>query len=522
MHTINKLLGISFIWLIFFFCVPFAFAQSSDIKIENCFKYYDYGKAQVHLSAEKIQYKPKEKINLEGQLVNNNTFPLMNVTLLAQIRRKNTTSYSTNGHFFVDQIVLQKDINLPALTVKNVKMTLPVLSSYPTGSYQIQYYLLSKYGFHYGGRSFLEEDHAGTTNFEIINANKDIVYFDIDDVRVNDTVRPLRGLIDEFPKGVLRFNLNIVDTRQTPTSLPVQIKVYSFEEALEDRLVTQTTTTTENGRIQFNFNPPKEGAYVLLAQIDSPSKTILKYRFAATESIASDLQMNDVGVSSFPATNNSRAWVCFHSPSNAVSPLTTVILNVYSNNQRLVDSAKITKSFDSSVQAISVPLSKLSSPNDFWVEALFIDPNTSDRSRSVKIHYSCDVFSKDLKSMNLTFDRSASPALVINGTNVCGDKLKDVYINSLKVTQNNNVVVEKTNFTQSGEKFSLAQLNSGNYLAEITAGNINRKLPFSIISNKTARSSPTSENTWFTYISYALSGLIIVSIIVYLLYRNKK
>lgn len=498
-------------------------AQTPPKGLESCFAYYNYGKVKVHLSSEKPSYNSSEKVHIKGSIVNENTFPLIDVILYAQVRRINRQSALENGHYIVDRVTLLEHINLMAGETKGLDMSVPVKSSYPQGDYEIQYYIFSKEGFHYAGRAFLEEDNAGTTRFSIVSGPKPDFYFDIDNLKVDGQVRNIRGVTDEFRRGTVMFDIAMVDTRTNKTPLNALVKFYVFEDDLEDRMLSQKRVTIESTDQPFHleFTPPEQGAYIMLMQVDSPVQSVIKYRFASTSDQAADLRMNDVGVSDFPATRNSRAWVCFHSPMAQFAPLTEVKLSVLSANQKVIEQVSLTESFSPEVQAISVPLSKLADGSDFFVEAQFKNPSDISRTKSVRIHYNCDTFSDSLRDFTVAQGTADPFTLLIKGTNICNKEVKEGKINNIKITQNGKIIKEETNINKLPYTFSLQDLDKGTYLAQVKIGDKSKETNITLLTSGSPQTSAVNKPST-RYLVLIVFGLLIAAAITFSIAQKKK
>lgn len=478
MHAV-KTIFIGLILFLILFAIPSAiFAQTPPKGIESCFAYYDYGRIKAQFAAKNNTYESGETAMFNGSIVNNNTFPIVDVILYAHVRRINPTTSVDNGHYLIDKVTLLQDLSFLPNESKRLEFKLPIKKTYPEGQYEIQYFIFSKQAFHYGGRSFLEEDNAGTTTFTIQSDTKPDVFFDVNSLRVNNEPHNIREQIVEFPKGPLELKVGVTDTRALKTDLPVKIKFYSFEDTDGNKLISQIISTykADQKDFSFTFNAPTPGAYVMLLEISTPIQSMFKYRFATLGDAESELRMNDLGVSNFPGTSQSRAWVCFHSPTRQNSAKTTINLNILNSNKKSVSSVSVTDSFSGEVQAISVPLSKLTSFNNFWVEAIFTQ---NGKSRSVQIHYDCSVFTSSIRDLKLNYDEAQPDRLLIRAENSCG-QANNVKLQALRIRQNGKTITEVRNYDASHGYFLLKNLPPGKYLAEARFGKLTPKVDFTI------------------------------------------
>lgn len=489
--------------------------------LENCFNYYNYGNTQVNLSPEKTEYSAGENVKLIGNIINNNTFPIVDVVLYAQIKRLNPKSYDQNGHYLIDTYPLLEKLNIQAFETKPIEVQLPFKNTYPQGPYQIQYFVFSTYGFHYGGRPFFEEDYAGTTNLTVKNTMNPSLYFDIDTLEVDGKIRTIRGVTDEFSSDSIPFDIHFVDARPEKLPIPVTVKFYNFEDTHEANVVKQYTFTVDhtNTPLHVEFTPPEQGAYVLVASTDTPISTMIKYRFGALSGTQPELRMNDVGVSSFPATKEGRAWVCLHSPSAGFAQKTKISLALLDDKKQIVAENSVNYALSQDVLAISVPFENLSSLNDFALKAIVAnDINPSDK-REVQIEYTCDLFTQSLHDFNIIYNKNSSQ-LIIKATNNCGKEIREGKINNIRVMQNKKIVKEATNVVSIPYTFSLSGIPAGQYLAQVKIGERVKEIPVDV-PTVTVASPASKKSPILLYAAVLILGSIIVAII-FMLIRRKR
>lgn len=481
--------GKSFVLFLIFLISPVFFtnqaqAQENGVEseLESCFQYYDYGKISANLATEKNSYQAGEKVKLIGTIVNNNSLPLVDVILYAHLKRINQTrTFLDNGHFLVDRLTLIQDLAFIPKETKRIEAGFNIPPNYPEGEYQLQYFLFSKDGFHYSGRPFLEEDTAGYSTFKIISNTKPLIYFDIDNLKVNGQARTLRGLISEYQEETIAFEVPVIDLREQKGDILVTAKFYSFEDTFEEYLVDkQQVVAGSNQMVRLNFTPPNPGAYVLVLETNVPVKSVLKYRFLKQGSLSSELRMNDLGVTDFPAGDDSRAYVCFHSPMFAKAPETQVSLSVLDNNKQVVETKTITGSFDGEVSAISLPLTKLLSKKDFRVRAQFNQPANPEKTKTVEINYNCGLFNT-ASAIDLSYDQTKPDKILFQSTDICGGGVGgDKFFEQIRVLQNGEIKQEAYNVNLNSNEFPIEDLPPADYQVEVKKGDLTKTMDFKV------------------------------------------
>lgn len=477
--------------------------------LESCFAYYNYGKVQLHLGLDKASYLPGQTARISGTVVNGNTFPLVDVVLYAQLKRVNRTeTFVQNGHFLVDRLTLAENLNFAAGETKAIEQDLPLAANYPRGEYQLQYFVFSKHGFHYSGRPFLEEDTAGYSSFNILGGEEPQVYFDIDSLQVGGEPHNVRELISEFRFGPISITVRVLDNRGDQGErgdLRVRLAYYKFEDTFEENKVLEREIRIDSGRVESVFLPPEPGAYVFLAEIEEPVRSLFKYRFAVAGEKAPELRMNDVGVTNFPATPEGRAYVCFHSPTNNTTPPTKITLALLDSDKTVVDEKNVTQEFASNVMAISLGLDRLTTPEDFWIRTQFVQPENLAKSREVEIHYNCARFRDSIASLSTAYDQDTR-AITFGGVNICGEAIgRGGYIESLRVSRNGEVVREEYNMA-SPRQFTIADLVPGTYTTEIKGSAGTQELEFTV-PPQAVRGWRRTAFLWMSFVIVAGGGI---------------
>lgn len=482
MGKITALLAV----LITVFIVSVNSAVAQNEQLESCFKYYDYAKVKVYLGSDKSSFSAGEAAVISGTLNNQNSFPLRGVSLYGQLKRVNETAdFSQNGHFLVDKLTFLTDINLLPQEVKNISFQLPLLANYPKGEYQLQYFVFSQQGFNYAGRNFLEEDTAGVTNFTINGETAVQAYFDPSSLTVNGNRHAIREQLAKFSKERLEFEVNLFQSSPANAAMEAKYYFYSYDDSLESNLVNQgkeIVSPQNNYTLNAHFTPQTSGAYVFLATIEKPFKSMIKYRFAIEGDDPSPLKINDLGITNFPPTALDRAYLCFHSATDRDTPTTTVRLSILDGENNLIAEKEVTASFDKNVQAISLPLDTLSDRTMFAVRGELISEVIPEKNQAVTLSYSCDRFAGAVNDFNLTFDPKTPEFLVIAGTDACGatNRIGGV-IDQIKISNIDGALVNEDYNRQLPQgEYNLGNLPGGNYTVEAKLGDAVRVLNIAV------------------------------------------
>lgn len=505
-------------------------AQTSEL--EQCQKYYQFGEVKVNLNTKKTSYNPGEKIELLGTIVNENSFPLLNITVFAQLKRINEETLEENGHFLVDRFTLTQDLNFLPKETKELSFAFDAKNNYPQGQYQLQYSVFSKEGFYYSGRLFLEEDFAGVTNFQITNSQVPLIYFDVNSLSLAGVSQRIRDYIPVFGKGENPLvEVKLQDTRSEKSDLLGIYKWYAWDDSFEENLV-------KTGRIHFFANQPsifktvfdltEPGAYVLYLELNDPTRSAFKFRIARRGEKAYNLRMNDLGITNYPADPaKDRVFVCFHSPAEENAPLTKVGLSLFDAQGQILETKSIEDSFTDEVMAISIPLTKLSDPLNFAIEGDFQNLENPALSRKVKLVFSPDLFGKSPVDLDVVYDPKAvgGPKLSLGAVNVVGEAIADAPLERLVIYQNGQIKDEQYNLASIPAEYDLSKLSPGGYRLLVKSGSIEKEMEFSIggIEKQKSEKPSVQKGYWWLIILgtlFLVSGGIFVCYKIYNRYKS--
>ena len=511
-----------FIFLLFVICyllfVSSSFAQETEL--EECLNYYQFGEVKVNLNTKNTSYGPDEKIELFGTVVNKNTFPLLNITIYAHLKRINEDTYLENGHFLVHRLTLAQDLNFLPQEAKPLSAAFEVKNNYPAGKYQLQYFVFSKEGFYYSGRPFLEEDFAGVTNFEIKNTMTPEVFFDLNSLTLNGAPQKIRDYIPIFSKDENPLiEVTLKDLRSQKSDVLIIYKWYRWDDSFEENLIKTGRLylfANQNPVFQTVFDLPEPGAYMLLLEINNPARSLFKFRIAQRGEKANRLRMNDLGITNYPIDpQKDRAFVCFHSPSEENSPQTKLTLSLLNSEGQVLEQKSVQDSFSGEVTAISIPLSKLSDPLNFSIEAEFTDTANPSLSQKLRYDYNCHLFDQSLTSLSTDYQDGK---INLRSTNLCGDQLGGAYAEKLIIYQDGEIQKEEYNLASIPSNVDTSDLPPGDYRLLVKSGEIEKEMEFKVGE---VEKPEVKKQYWWLIIFGALFLICLISFVVIIRKRKR-
>lgn len=469
-----------------------AFAQKEEV--EECQNYYQFGEVKVNLNTKKAVYFPDEEVKLSGVIVNQNTFPLLDITVFAHLKRVNRETFLENGHFLVERLVLAKGLNFLPKEEKHFKATFKIKKNYPAGEYQLQYFIFSNQGFYYSGRPFLEEDFAGMTNFKIKDTSPPLVFFDLNSLRLNGQLQKIRDYIPIFdPQENPLIEVDLQDLREAKSDLLITYKWYRWDDTFEENLLKTGRViifADQPPTFQTVFDLPKPGAYVLLLALNDPVRSLFKFRIARRGEKAYRLRANDLGVTNYPVDpQKDRAFVCFHSPSEEDSPQTRVTLSLLDKRGQVLRQKSVEDSFTGEVVALSIPLTGVSDPFNFSIEANFEDLDNPSYSQRIRRDFNPEVFGRSLVDLKADFEPNGvgGPKLKLKTVNLLGGEVADQPLERLVIYRDGEIVDEQYNLGQVPKSYDLSNLSPGNYKLVLKSGSVEKRVDFKIGQEKGRR-----------------------------------
>lgn len=495
------LLALCGLGVLFFAITPAVWGQES---LESCFNYYDYGRVKVYISSDKSSYNLGDKTTFSGTINNLNKFPIRSAVLYAQIKRVNeNVDFHRNGHFLVDRKRLLTNLNFLPGENKNVTFEYIIPAEYPNGDYQMQFFILSENGFNYSGRNFLEEDFAGVANFAITSKKQTLFYFDLNTLLINGENHSIREGLTKYPKAKINIVSNLAGEFKGVNEIPVKYYIYSFDDAVEENLRDQGETIIskkDNYQLNVDFVPKASGAYVFVAEINKEVRSMFKYRFLVGGDDPSILRVNDLGITNYPPAADDKAYICFHAPSDNRTANYKVLLTVIDGNKTVAEKA-VSGKFDSSINAISVPLDKLENHGNFKIRGEL----TSDKfpKKTIEVAFACENFSGSFKDINLVYDKNSPNNLFIEGRDGCGEKgrVKDTFDQIRVIAKNGQMVKEDYNKNLGDGVYKLSGLPGGDYQVEVKKGDTVKVLSISI--------PPRNQSLFFIMLLLLIAGIFI-------------
>lgn len=505
-----------------FFCFSLLFLQNIQASnLEDCFNYYDYGKVKVFLTAKKPNYQAGETAEFIGQIDNDNKFPIADGILYAHLKRINQDKQSAvnNGHFLIEKLTLAEDLNLLPRESKNFTFQLPLDKNLMSGEYKLSYFIFTNNQFYYSGRAFLEGDVAGYSQFNVKNDSAEEFYFDINEFKVDGKAQAIKkNPFNIFNKTKLNFEVPLINN-YSEGEIQATASLFSFDDSFDELLLEQKLLDIKNNVAVAQFDFTKNGAYVVQFEIKKPVATILKFRFSVeSELLSSDLTLRlaDLNIDSYPL-DNSRAYVCFHSPLGEIdSNRTSLKLQILDENKKILSETVAVDEFSADVLALALDVSKITNKNNFYLKAEVNDLENQQKSYENLVHFSADDFSNSIAKISISRDDSI---LNLKTFNVAGKEIQESLINEFIVYNKNTkeIVDEQYRIKIFPYQFNLSHLKPGLYQAKAVSGSVTEVFDFEIENKLNFENEENKQTSNFSiYVTILLILFLTLILLVFL------
>lgn len=245
-------------------------------EIVPCFDYYKLQSVGVSFGANKTTYRPGDGVNLKGQVVNNNDYPIINGNILIRIGRR--PEFSGSGNELITEFYYPEIISLSAHATKTLEWVWTVPSGLVSGEYEIQYFFLLGDQLQISGLPFTNEVIGGNTTFSVESTSPTQIYFLRDLSKVNGEKYTHVG---EWP--YMQGSTTVSQTLYNPTNkdvvVSVLIKTFAWsgpsEKNLRDQQIqTVTVPALSNALIEYKLEDKNDSIYYVTMQTqvnDAPS-----------------------------------------------------------------------------------------------------------------------------------------------------------------------------------------------------------------------------------------------------------
>jgi hypothetical protein len=209
-------------------------------EITDCFDTYKFG--SIGLTAGTIEniYRPYDAVEIAGEIVNQNRYPITDVSLRARVLRTHPSPVQQRALYTtVDDLVILDKFTL------NSNETLPFNYLYfvpgdaPTGDYLIQYYVYNQDRFNLSGLSFTEDIIANLAEFTV-EGGSEHVYLDKTNIIVGGQENDTRAFITTHEIGRdITVKIPLVNPTEIAKNMEVSYKLYRWDGIVKENIISE-------------------------------------------------------------------------------------------------------------------------------------------------------------------------------------------------------------------------------------------------------------------------------------------
>jgi hypothetical protein len=343
MNKINKLiiftLGISLLIPNLFVIaqeeVPEISLSAEGVKsgeLADCFDVYKFQSIGITVGVDKSVYKTNEMVEIGGNMVNNNPYPIIDSTLRARILRNHPNPVDRRARYItVDDLIIKENINLKPSERIDFNYEYFIQGNAPSGEYIIQYYVYNQDRFNLAGLSFTEDVIGNMTTFNVEGGGQHI-YLDKANITVDGKEHDTRGFMLQVAKDeTIPVKIPLINPEKEAKEIEISYKLYKWDEVLQSNLINaniQQVTVPANGKVdlEYKVDTKTEPVYYLVIEAKSlgvtetstvNNKTMAHIRFAVEGNNKS--RINWVGLNKYPVQKGDEVQVmtCVHNTAYA-------------------------------------------------------------------------------------------------------------------------------------------------------------------------------------------------------------
>jgi hypothetical protein len=228
-------------------------------EITDCFDTYKFGVEGISITAgtDINEYKASDLVEISGNIVNNNPYPIVDITVRARVLRAHPNPVIKRALYTtVDEFVVLEDMTLNPNQEYPLQYYYNISNNAPTGDYIIQYYVYNQNRFNLNGLSFTEDITANVTEFSV-EGKAEHIYLDKTNITVDGQINDTRAFITNHEKGKdIPIRLPLINPTGESQEMEISYKLYKWDEILESNFIEekiQQLTIGANSKIDLEY-----------------------------------------------------------------------------------------------------------------------------------------------------------------------------------------------------------------------------------------------------------------------------
>ncbi len=289
----------------------------------SCFDYYKFQSITIDLLGNKKSFQAGEGAEFIGSIINANTYPVVDGSLILRLSKLNPKS--SVGNDIIDEWTAKENINLRAGEKMPVSFNYQLPSGLPTGSYTLTSYFLTQNKFNLAGLSFTDDIYGGYTTFSVEGKSERSIKFDRAGVKVDGVPFRIFGLVSKyFPEDTKSISVEVPLENGTDKKLKTSViySIYGWDGAKENLLKTwsESVDLLAGTSKKFSIKPlsfkidmvPERPVYFVRIKAESGDELAEIHIRLAKRGFRP--RLNDLAITNFPISGGQKSviFACYH------------------------------------------------------------------------------------------------------------------------------------------------------------------------------------------------------------------
>jgi hypothetical protein len=304
--------------------------------IFNCSEQYNPNGVEIVSSITVPNTLAGAILSIPLQVTNTNNYPLINGAVYIKILKADMSDLGIkNGPSIIEQRYLVKNLNLAANESKQLDFSWNVPLYLTSGKYYLATYFVTDEKFNYAGLSYTNDNTGGLIEFNVSGENKDTIFLNKDNIKINDKNYSPLGLPAEVDsKQPVKVQIEIVNNSKKLERFPVDWSVYTWDGLSETNLILSKSDgaflkPSEKKTLELDIPNNKNSVYyVTVTGTYNDTKSIVNVRYIRDG--VPGARLDSASVSTYPLKMGEEAQVysCFQSTSNVATNNTKLVITL--------------------------------------------------------------------------------------------------------------------------------------------------------------------------------------------------
>lgn len=382
-------------------------------EIANCFDVYKFQSIDISIGAGQKVYKPYDMVEIKGNIINKNQYPILDATLRAKILKNHPKPVEGRAKYItVDDIIIADNLTLKSNEKYEIKYNYFLPGNVPSGDYIIQYYVYNQDRFNLAGLSFTEDVIGNISGFKVEGKDQHF-YLDKTNIIIDGQKYNTRGFMTKHSGNKnIPIKIPLVNPENSNKEVEISYKVYKWDDLLSNNLIEEKTQQlTINAKsfvdIQYDLDAKDEPIYyivIVAKNIGETESSTIKYKTMAHIRLnledKNSPRINWVGLNKYPITQREdvQLMVCAHNTNYSTDKGPIKVLSTVKDSKgKTLSKISYSGEMVSAINGLANKFKLSKNSNSINIETSLYNSN-NELVDNIKTTYSCKDINPDLCS----------------------------------------------------------------------------------------------------------------------------